>query len=100
MGGPGIEILWSIFPVHSASQLQSAGISAQGVEGCLFVARPEHDNVPTVQSVPPIQLCEPCGRLFRNKIRSQFLRIEAPADDLFHATFVQVNTWPKHAGKR
>jgi hypothetical protein len=100
VGGAGLEVFGGVIDVHAAAELEAAGISAECFEGGLFVARAEHDDVTATKGVAPIEFGEPARGLLGNKIRAEGLSVEAAADDLLHATFMEVDARSKHSGPK
>lgn len=98
MGGAGVQVFGGIIEVDAAAELEAAGVGAECLHGGLLIAGTEHDDVPAAQVVAPVKFGEPAGGLFGNKICAQRFGIEASADDLFHATFVEVDAGSKHPG--
>ena len=47
-----------------------------------------------------VEFGEPGTGLFGNEVGAELGGIQAAADNLFHATFMEVDARPKHAGKR
>ncbi len=91
MRGAGLEPGGRVLRGDAAAELESAGISGEGVAGRLGVPGPELDDVTSAQTVRGIAGREPRGGPVADEVRFQRLRgrIESAADDLFHAAFVK-----------
>ena len=87
-----------VVEVDPAADLQAAGIGCQGRSGFGFVARAQHDHVPALQAVAPVQLGIPGGWAVGDKVRLQPSRLGAQgaADDLLHLSLMQINAGTKH----
>lgn len=98
VGSAGVEVALGIVEVYSAAELEPARVGAEGFERGGFVARAEHDDVTAAELVGFVEIGEPGAGFLGNEIGAELVGIQAAADNLFHATFVEVDTGPKHAG--
>ena len=93
-----VEIALRIVQMDSTANLQAIGICRQRLARCRFIARSEHDDVSTAQSIALVKFSEPRGGLIGDKVCAQRYRIitERAADDLLYFALVQIDAWPEH----
>ena len=94
MGGAEIEPPCGILGCNAAAKLHPARPGGKGLFGGMIVARPQLDDVAAREIIGAVEFGKPGGRLFRDKIGGDGLRlavVQGRTDNLLHHPVMEID---------
>src|SRR5262245_45525360 len=95
------EVARRVLGADPATYLQTAGIRAQCFSRRGFVARAQHDDMATAETIVLVKFCKPSGGPISDEVGAHpcVFVTKCAADDLLYFALMQIDARPEHALK-